>query len=46
MLQADFRRVLAPGFFAAASLATFLLEIDISISFWPGAPFFDFLTGF
>ena len=37
---------MAAGFFTAVSLAGFLPAIGISISFWPGAAFFDFLAGF
>jgi hypothetical protein len=36
---------LADGFFAAAS-AGFFPAIGISISFWPGVAFLDFLAGF
>ena len=39
MRQADFRCGRAAGFFAAASLAGFLPEIGISISFWPAVAF-------
>ena len=37
---------MADGFFAAESFAGFLPAIGISISFWPGAVFFDFLGAF
>jgi hypothetical protein len=43
--QDDFRCAFA-GFFAAASFAVFFPAIGISISFWPGAAFCDFLAGF
>ena len=46
MLQADFRRAPAAGFFADVSLAAaFLPAIGISISFWPEAAFLGFFAG-
>ena len=44
--KADFRRGLAAGFFAAASLGGFLPAIGISISFWPAAALRASLAGF
>jgi hypothetical protein len=41
---ADFRCGLDAGFFAVVSLAAFLPEIGISISFWPAAALRGFLA--
>src|SRR6476659_7536416 len=43
---ADFRCGLDAGFFAVVSLAAFLPEIGISISFWPAAALRGFLADF